>query len=48
MGEFCQYDEEVVMKKLLCALLCVCMLTAFAQETAATEQLRILSRERCR
>lgn len=28
------------MKKLLCALLCVCMLTAFAQETAATEQLK--------
>ncbi len=28
------------MKKLLCALLCVCMLTAFAQETATTEQLK--------
>ncbi len=28
------------MKKLLCALLCVCLLTAFAQEAATTEQLK--------
>ncbi|MCR4577730.1 MAG: hypothetical protein K5784_07475 [Clostridiales bacterium] len=33
------------MKKLLCALLCVCMLTAFAQETAATEQLKDFAAE---
>ena len=33
------------MKKLLCALLCVCMLTAFAQEVSTAEQLKTFAVE---